>query len=147
MLAWHYTTARKSQHIRASGMLIPGGMGAESTETPVLWFSRNQHWEQTAGDECNEAGQPVRRLTMHETYVASGGLVRYGCDVKRLHVGEVLRRKAQMTHEVWAALHVAGKLQQAYPAAWCGSIDSIPIDDLVVHVLSESLKWQSFEAG
>ncbi|WP_149675652.1 hypothetical protein [Paraburkholderia panacisoli] len=78
----------------------------------------------------------MRRLTMRETYVASGGLVRYGCDVKRLYVGEVLRRKAQMTDEVWAALYAAGKLQQAYPAAWCGSVDSLPIDGLVVHVLS-----------
>jgi hypothetical protein len=147
MLAWHYTTERKFQHIIASGMLIPGGIGGESTGTPVLWFSRNQHWEQTAGDKCNEPGQPVRRLTMRETYVASGGLVRYGCDVKRLYVGEVLRRKAQMTDEVWAALYAAGKLQQGYPAAWCGSVDSLPIDGLVVHVLSESFKWQSCEVG
>jgi hypothetical protein len=79
--------------------------------------------------------------------VVSGGLVRYGCDVKRLYVGEVLRRKARMTQEAWAALYVAAKLQQAYTAAWCGSVDSIPIDDLVVQVLSESFKWQSFEAG
>jgi hypothetical protein len=56
MLARHYTTGRKFQHISASGMLIPGGIGAESTGAPVLWFSRNQHWEQTAGDECSEAG-------------------------------------------------------------------------------------------
>jgi hypothetical protein len=104
MLAWHYTTERKFQHIIASGMLIPGGIGGESTGTPVLWFSRNQHWEQTAGDECHEAGQPLRCLTMRETHVANGGLVRFGGDAKRLYVGEVLRRKAQMTHPVWAAL-------------------------------------------
>ncbi|CAG4889443.1 hypothetical protein [Paraburkholderia saeva] len=148
MLAWHYTTARKYQHISASGMLIPGGIGIdiESTGMPVLWFSRNQHWEQTAGDACHVAGQPVRRLTMRETYAASGGLVRYGCDVKRLDVGEILRRKAQITHEVWAALYAAGKQQQAYPAAWCGSVDSIPVDGLVVDVLSESFKWERFEA-
>lgn len=146
MLAWHYTTGRKFHQISASGMLIPGGVGVGSTGTRVLWFSRNQHWEQTAGDECHEAGQPVRRLTMRETYAASGGLVRYGCDVKRLYAGEVLRQEAQMTHDVWAALYAAGKQQQAYPAAWCGSVDSIPIDGLAVHVLSESFKWQRFEA-
>ena len=146
MLAWHYTTGQKFQHITSSGMLIPGGIGVEPTGTPVLWFSRNQHWEQTAGDECHEAGQPPRRLTMRETYTASGGLVRYGCDPKRLYVGEMLRRKAGLPHELWAALHAAGKLQQAYPAAWCGSVESIPVDDLVVHVMSESFKWQRFEA-
>jgi hypothetical protein len=100
MLAWHHTTGQKFEQISASRMLIPGGE-AEPTGTPVRWFSRNQHWEQTAGDECHETGQSVHRLTMRETYVASGGLVRYGCDVKRLYAGEVLRRKAQMTHEVW----------------------------------------------
>lgn len=78
--------------------------------------------------------------------MASGGLVRYGCDLKRLYVGEVLRRKARMTHEFWATLHAAGKLQQAYPGAWCGSVESIPIDGLVVHVMSESFKWQRLEA-
>lgn len=147
MLAWHYTTGRKFEHISSSGMLIPGGIGAERTGTPVLWFSRNQHWEQTAGNACHEAGQSVRRLTMRETYVASGGLVRYGCDVKRLYTGEALRRKAQMTDEVWAALYAAGKLQQAYPAAWCGSVDSISIEGLVVHVLSEAFKWERIEAA
>ena len=45
MLAWHYTTGRKFQDITSSGMLIPGGIGAEPTGTPVLWFSRHQHWE------------------------------------------------------------------------------------------------------
>jgi hypothetical protein len=146
MLAWHYTTGKKFQPISSSGMLIPGGIGGGPGGTSVLWFSRNQHWEQTAGDECREAGQAPRRLTMHETYAASGGLVRYGCDVKRLYAGEMLRRKAQMTHEVWADLHAAGKLQQAYPAAWCGAVDSIPLDGLVVHVMSEAFKWQRVDA-
>jgi hypothetical protein len=58
----------------------------------------------------------------------------------------MLRRKAGLPHELWAALHAAGKLQQAYPAAWCGSVESIPVDGLVVHVMSESFKWQRFEA-
>jgi hypothetical protein len=147
MLAWHYTTGRKFQHITASGMLIPGGIEVESTGTPVLWFSRHQHWEPTAGDECHEAGQPPRRLTMRETYMASGGLVRYGCELKRLFVGELLRRKARLTHELWAELYAVGKLQQAYPAAWCGSVESIPVDGLVVHVMSDSFKWQRHDAS
>ena len=146
MLAWHYTTGRKLRSITASGMLVPRRIGNESTDEPVLWFSRNQHWEQTAGKACHETGQPVRRLSMRETYAEGEGLVRYGCDVKRLYAGEALRRKARITHEVWAALHAAGKLQQAYPAAWCGSVDSMPIDSLVVHVMSELFKWERFEA-
>lgn len=146
MLAWHYTTGRKFQDITSSGMLIPGGIGVEPTGTPVLWFSRHQHWEQTAGDECHEAGQPLRRLTMRETCMASGGLVRYGCEPGRLDAGEELRRKARMTHEEWAELHATGKLQHAYPAAWCGAVESIPVDGLVVQVMSESFKWQRFAA-
>ena len=102
MLAWHYTTGRKLRSITTSGMLIPGGMGIEPAPTPVLWFSRNQHWEQTAGTACHEAGQPVRRLTLRETYAESGGLVRYGCEIERLYAGEALRRKARMSHEAWA---------------------------------------------
>ncbi len=147
MLAWHYTTGRKLQYITASGMLIPGSTGIEPPDKPILWFSRNQHWEQTAGNACHDAGQPVRRLTLRETYAQSGGLVRYGCDVKRLYAGEALRLKAQVSREVWAALHAAGKQQQAYPAAWCGSVDSIPLEGLIVNIMSDSFKWEQFEAG
>ncbi|WP_287197617.1 hypothetical protein [Paraburkholderia sp.] len=127
-------------------MLIPGSMGIEPPDKPILWFSRNQHWEQTAGNACHDDGQPVRRMTLRETYARSGGLVRYGCDVKRLYAGEALRQKAQMSHEDWAALHAEGKQQHAYPAAWCGSVDSIPVDGLVVDVMSDAFKWERFEA-
>jgi hypothetical protein len=69
MLAWHYTTGQKFEQISASGMLIPGGIGAEPSGTPVLWFSRNQHWEQTAGDECHETGHGF--LDLHEQVVSA----------------------------------------------------------------------------
>jgi hypothetical protein len=146
MLAWHYTTGHKFQCITATGMLIPGGIGIDPPEKPILWFSRNQHWEQTAGRAWHEDGQPMRRLTMLETCAQSGGLVRYGCDPKRLYAGEALQRQARMTDEDWAALCVEGRRQKAYPAVWCGSVDSIPVDNLVVHLLSDSFKWEGIPA-
>ena len=38
MLAWHYTTGRKFQHITASGILVPADTGVEPPEKPVLGF-------------------------------------------------------------------------------------------------------------
>jgi hypothetical protein len=42
-------------------------------------------------------------------------------------------------------LSVGRAIQEFLLAAWCGSVDAIPIYDLAVHVMSESFKWERVE--
>lgn len=145
MLAWHYTTGEKFPSILASGELLPTAIGVKPPEKPVLWFSLNQYWENTANKSVYDENGNARRLSMREHLSICDGLVRFGYEAKNLHVGEALRRKAAMSAAVWRDLWAEGRRQKATPSDWCGSIMPIPVPALVVEVMSNAFKWERIE--
>ena len=143
MLAWHYKTLRKFPLILESGALVPTDIGVKPPEKPILWFSLNPYWEHTASKAMHDANGNRRRLTMSETFSVGGGLVRFGYEVKNLHLGEALRRKASMSASVWRSLCAEGRRQKALPSDWCGSIEYVPVHALVVEAMNNAFQWES----
>jgi hypothetical protein len=141
MLAWHYRTGQKFFLIINSGFLRPTDIGVNPPEMPILWFSLNQYWENTANKGWHQDGI-TRTLSMQETYERAGGLIRFGIEVKRLYVGAELKRKARMNNRTWKALYDEGIAKFAKPSEWCGAIEPIPIDGLTVEVMSEKFVWE-----
>lgn len=142
MLVWHYTTGQKFPFIVGCGFLLPSGIAASPPEKPILWFSANQYWEQTACKAWSEPGQPLRILSMQETFKLGGGLVRFGCHVKHLRTGEALRKGARMKSAVWSQLAVQGLREGARPAEWWGRTKRLAIDELAVEVMTDEMKWE-----
>jgi hypothetical protein len=72
---WHYTVYLRWVDIAASGTLRPATALLGARERPVVWFSMNPVWEETANKSWqNRIGW--RRLTRAETEVKGLGLVR-----------------------------------------------------------------------
>lgn len=141
MIAWHYTTGQKFFAIVESGCLKPTNIGVKPPEKPILWFSLNQQWENTANKSILDANGEIKHLSMKETFRLGGGLVRFGVKSNMLHLGDELCRKASMSASVWSALCKEGLKQNSKPSEWCGSISSIPIDNLIVEVMNEDFSW------
>lgn len=141
MIAWHYTTGQKFLAIVESGYLKPTNIDVKPPEKPILWFSLNQKWENTANKAILEASGEIKRLSMMDTYKLGGGLVRFGIEPNMLNLGDELRRKASMSASLWRALWKEGLKQNAKPSEWCGTIKSIPIDELIIEVMNDDFVW------
>lgn len=142
MIAWHYTTGQKFLAIVESGCLKPTNIDVKPPEKPILWFSLNQQWENTANKAKLDANGEIKRLSMKETYELGGGLVRFGIKPNILYLGDELRRKASMSASIWRALCKEGLKQNAKPSEWCGSISTISTDKLIIEVMRDDFAWE-----
>ena len=124
-LAWHYTVGNHFLKIMESGYLRPTDIGIEPGEKPILWFSTNQTWDQTACKAVLKDGK-ICRISKEETRNLGGGLYRFGMPIDRLHMWPKLVRKARMTPNVQRLLEIEGRKQGANPSEWCG-LTSNPI--------------------
>ncbi|MFM0272380.1 hypothetical protein PQQ59_17460 [Paraburkholderia aspalathi] len=141
--AWHYTIVAYFKQIIRSGVLIPSGEHLPPSEKPILWFSLNQYWEATANKAWqNTTTGETRLLDMHETFEIGHGLIRFGVAPKKLLSGDALRRKARMSKAVWDGLAQVGKEQGANPTEWCGSIEAMPIDEMVIEAMDAAFEWK-----
>jgi hypothetical protein len=139
MLAWHYTTGEKFEEIVAAGFLRPTSMHIGPSERPILWFSLNQGWEQTANKGWEERGVR-RRLTMEETRVKGRGLARFGIDARRLIPWPKLGRKARMSPETMGLLMEGAAEVGANPYDWLGTFARIELTGLVISVVDDG-EW------
>lgn len=51
MVVWHYTTFSRLTRILLTGEIRPASAGVPEGERPIVWFSRNPVWEETATPE------------------------------------------------------------------------------------------------
>jgi hypothetical protein len=130
-LAWHYTTGHKLRLIEASGELQPSTASAIGAELPVLWFSRLERYEPTATKVIQRPGEPLRRLSIAETHAICGGLFRFAVPASRLISWPELARLARIDKAAMRSMERVGERQGAYPRLWMGTLDTIPLGDVV----------------
>ncbi|MFO1325426.1 MAG: hypothetical protein U1F15_15375 [Burkholderiales bacterium] len=143
-LAWHYTIAMYLPAIIESGVLRPATANVPANERPVVWFSMNQDFEVTARKRWRDLEGNERALSVAETALRGGGLVRLGIEPRRLLNGDKLRRAARISSETWRALCAAGRKEGADPTDWFGHVGEISVFGLAVaHRMTISSEWQS----
>jgi len=142
MKAFHYTTGHKFVLIKTSGMLLPTDIGVSFQERPILWFSLNQQWEQTANKALADSRGILRKLSMDETRELGGGLVRFGIEPRRLFFGTELQKKARMNNKTWRALVAEGLRQGAKPSEWGGALGPLNIAELETQQMADGFKWE-----
>ncbi len=146
-LAWHYTTGEKFYQISNNHELRPSNIGVLPPEKPILWFSTNQYWENTANKATRENGEIVR-LTMEETRRLGAGLVRFGVGVRSipLHPWLKLWKKARMPREQAQQLEVVGRQQNADPSEWYGTTATIPIEKTKsLQIMDDDGNWEDVD--
>ena len=144
--AWHYTTGEKANLIFKSGELQPTAAYIEEREKPILWFSINQEWEQTANKMVQLPNGAFRPLTMEETRKLGGGLFRFGMPAHQLVAWPRLARLANMRSNISRLLEEAGLRAGADFREWFGSLDAVPIAGLHCQTMTES-GWVDFTTG
>ncbi|MEI8285490.1 MAG: hypothetical protein WCG52_10930 [bacterium] len=140
--AWHYTTGQKAKLIFESGELKPTDLFIEPREKPILWFSKNQHWEQTANKMIMLPDGKIRQLTTDETREMGGGLFRFGMPSHELIQWPRLARIANMRSKIQRALEDGGLRVGADFREWCGLLEPVSIAPLTWQEMTD---WGWFE--
>lgn len=136
--AWHYTTGQKAKLILESGELKPTSAFIEPEEKPILWFSTNELWEQTANKMLGLPNGALRFLTMQETRDMGGGLFRFGMPTDQLIRWPRLARTANMKRKVQWTLEEAGLRGGADFREWCGLLEPVSIAALTWEEMTDS---------
>jgi len=118
---------------------MPATAGVQAHEEPVLWFSLNREWEQSA---CKMRKTPggMQRLTKDETKALCGGLVRFGYPARLLVPWPAIAAKAGISKDMLTALEKAGQIMGADPGEWLGHLGSMPISLFIIEIEQEG-KW------
>lgn len=145
MIAWHYTTGTKFKLISASGHLTPATLGVEPPEQPIVWFSINQYFENTAKKGVQTEDGAYRSATLEEMLELGEGLYRFGYPIQKLKCGEPLRKAAKMKSITWRFLAKRAKSMKANSLEWFGHVGENPlsIEGMSIEVMGTDLKWKA----
>ena len=144
-MAYHYTTGDIFIEICQTNILNPRKTVTPPDEIPVLWFSTQPYFEQTAAKAvyCESAKNNIKRLTMLETMDMCNGLIRFVYPAESLIRWPLIGRQACMSIKTIKQLEKEGRKQRANPTKWLGSIKPIKFSQLVeIQILkADTLKW------
>lgn len=143
MLAWHYTPGVRFKGIVDAGFIRPAVAGVPENEKPVVWFSLNPYFEETARKIFTDGRGNQRVLLMEETRSLGEGLYRLGVAPKSLLTGEALRMRARIKRETWAQLSARARAIGSDPSSWFGSLTPVNLTDCTVQVMNDDLTWES----
>jgi hypothetical protein len=139
---WHYTTGQCFLQIVEDGIIKPAITGVPTHEKPIVWFSTNPHWENTASKAMRKPDGSIVTLNMEETAEHCGGLVRFGVAPETApHDWNALRDISGMSPKMASALYQAAIRQGARPGEWWGCFEPVPRSRWVaVHVYQDG-RW------
>jgi hypothetical protein len=141
--AWHYTTGALALQIIRDGVIRPATAGIPAGERPVVWFSTQPHWEQTANKLLKQQDGTLRSLSFEETIAHGGGGGRFGLPLDRLLPWPELALAANIGPQSVRALERAAQLLGADCAYWYGSVTPVATSDCEVECL-ENGTWCNF---
>ncbi len=147
-LAWHYTITPIYFEILKSGYLKPSDSYLTPGEKPVLWFSSNPFWEETASKSLKDHGMTIH-LSMEETAQKAGGLVRFAFPLELLVRWPRIGQQANIKSKERKILEEAGIRRGADPRQWYGTLERINVDDCIAieRMKMETRTWETLVDG
>jgi hypothetical protein len=138
MLLWHYTTERNLRSLMRKGSILPSTSIHAASQKPIVWFSANQFWEQSANQDLTIGGIE-HQLTMEGMLAYGGGLARIGVAPETVpHDWAKLKRLANISERQAKRLTTGAVNRGADPAEWYGTFESVPRKNwLVVEVFRD----------
>lgn len=131
MMVWHYTTEMHLNAIYADGCLKPTAIKIPRGEIPALWFSANQTWEATANKSIMKRSTGEVRQLKGKEMPKFFRLVRFGIDSSKLMHWPELRKAARISFTEQRRLIKNAKKVGGVPHEWYGTLESIPLSELV----------------
>jgi hypothetical protein len=147
-MVWHYTKGVHLPKIIASGEIRPATVGVGVGERPIVWFSTNPRWEETASPgRIDDQGQ-LRKATLEKMEVICAGRARIAVDdATAPYDWYYLKRAAGIKTKTAQGLETAAIRDGASPKDWRGTFDSVPREKWVSVEVFRNGAWVPFEDG
>jgi hypothetical protein len=137
-LLWHYTVGMKMPAIVRSGVLKPAVAFVPEGEIPVVWFSSEPRWEQTANKMLMTAAGQLVCLNFEQTVMLFGGGYRFGVPAHQLLSWPKLKTVARIHPDTERALVCSAKDLGANPDTWAGAIEPVSVSACRVERLTDA---------
>lgn len=140
---WHYTSLERFAQIMESGVILPATAHTGKNEKPVVWFSANQFWEQTANKAIIQYGQ-IRGLTREEMFRL--GVGRIGVSIESVPYNwEGFKKVSGILNRVSKGLVVSAKKVKSNPKDWRVSFEPVIREKWLRMEVWQNGKWKSLQ--
>ncbi|TCS32896.1 hypothetical protein EDC30_1197 [Paucimonas lemoignei] len=137
-MVWHFTTGQKYVLIQQDGKLKRAAIGVSYPELPILWFSAHKLYEPSA---LKLLVQARRQATLEELREIGMGVFRYGVPKSSLIPWPELATKARMSRSMTRKLESRAVQMGSDPSDWYGSLEDLPIKDMVIQRMNDEHQW------
>ena len=132
--SYHYTTGEKVQSIITDGQLNRSVIGITDGELPVLWFSKNQRFENTSRKGLFYRGNKLNwDLSLQHNLMTN---VRFGIrndDPRLMNWITTCNVSGTPTRDV-RYMEKIGKIWGSFPSNWYGVLSDVSIKELTFQV-------------
>lgn len=140
-LLWHYTIGHWLRLIVADGIIKTATAGVPEGERPIVWFSKNPHWEQTANKALPRVDGHIVCPNMEQT-AAHSGLGRIAvCPETAPYDWNALKELSGMTSKWAAALYKTAIAEGSRPSEWRGAFEPVPRSKWIGVESMQDGKW------
>ena len=144
-IVWHYTTLGYFRSILRDGFIKPATEYVPPGERPVVWFSSNPVWENSAAKGVTER-RKMRTLTFEEH--VGVGLVRIGVQSATApYQWQEIKELSHMDASVAQNLYNVAIAEGARPGEWYGTFDPVPRDAWISVETWREGEWHQFDAS
>lgn len=141
-IVWHYTTGELFRLIVESGELRPATTYVPENERPIVWFSSNKNWEQTANKALRNNDGTVRSLDRDEMAALGGGLVRIGVHPETApHDWHALKELSRMSSKMAQGLYKSAIRKGSRPGEWRGTFEPVPREKWTAVEVYQNNEW------
>ncbi len=146
VLRYHYTVGQWIKAIIGEGIIRPATQWVPKGERPIVWFSSNPDWEQTANKGWLQNGVAIT-LTKEQTRKHAGGLFRIGVlNETAPYSWQKLRFLSKMHPAAADRLEEDARERGSNPNEWYGTFHAVTRDKwLVVEELTDE-GWVSCDS-
>ena len=138
VLRYHYTVGQCIKAIIGEGIIRPATARVPKGERPIVWFSSNPDWEQTANKGWLQNRVAIT-LTKEQTRERAGGLFRIGVlNETAPYSWQQLRFLSKMHPAAADRLEEVARERGSNPDEWYGTFHAVTDDKwLVVQELTD----------
>jgi hypothetical protein len=142
MMIWHYTVKQRLDLILSDRLIRPAIRYVDlEKEKPVVWFSSNQIWEETANKMWRDSSG-LHPLNKEQTHNLAGGLARIGVSPETApHTWSDFKRLSGVESEKAQELYQAAITLGGTPSEWFVSLEPVSAEKWLAVELYDGANW------
>ena len=147
-LRWHYTVRQRLDGLLRAGVLPLATAGLPAGERPVVWFSSNQLWEETANQAWQRPDGTINPGNKEATHLLGGGLARIGVLPETApHDWKAFKALSGIKAAKARGMYGAGIGAGARPGEWFVSFEPVPRSQWLAVEVWDGAQWLRLETG